>query len=97
MVFSYQQELENLYQKFNDNTVLPCYIMYRIKTGLRVRKGEAIMQMYMYSFKNTYRPYDIKGTDKSSAYEAARFNLNCLSKFGSGVYLGSGGAVRVSE
>ena len=62
-----------------------------------VRKGKAMLQIHMYSFKNINRPYDLLDTIMPSADKAERLISTCLIKAGSSGYLGPDIAMRILE
>ena len=63
----------------------------------QVRKGKAMLQIHMYSFKNLNRPYDLLDTIMPSADKAERLSSTCLMKAGSSGYLGPGIAMCILE
>jgi hypothetical protein len=65
------------------------------KSGSKVRKGKAMLQIHMNSLMNTYRPYDLQGIILPSADKAERLNKTCLKMAGSSGYLGPGAAIRM--
>ena len=73
-----------LYYKFNDTWIFACYSLYgrKLEPESLVRKGKAMLQIHMYSFKNINRPYDLLDTIMPSADKAERLISTCLTKAG---------------
>lgn len=65
------------------------------KTGLRVRKGEAMLHTHTTSSKNVYRLYDFQGTIMPAAKDAEWLISVCLYKTGSSGYLGPDTSMRI--
>ena len=65
------------------------------KTGLRVRKGEAMLQTHTTSSKNVYRLYDFQGTIMPAVKDAEWLICVCLHKTGSSGYLGPDTSMRI--
>lgn len=59
------------------------------KKGSQIRRGEAMLKMYMQNRKTEYRPYDLQGIIMLSATKAEQLHDACLGKTGSGGHLTS--------
>ena len=56
----------------------------------QVRKGKAMLQIHIFSSRNTYRPNDLQGTVMPAADKAEWLINVCLFKAGSSGYLDPG-------
>ena len=65
------------------------------KTGPRVRKGEAMLQIHTTSSKNVYHLYDFQGTFMPAVKDAEWLICVCLHKTGSSGYLGPDTSMRI--
>ena len=75
------------YYKLNDTQTHRCYIRSSKKQkGQQVRKGKAMLQIHtneMKNTKNTYRLFDLQGTNMPTAGDAEWLICVCLIKNGS--------------